>query len=195
MLYFDAFDAYIAKPSQCLAVITMYFMPAAWAMAAHSSARNLTGLNRGAKVSVAGHGNLRVVHDPFAGAVDAFALVRARRQGVDPPVDEHAESRFAPPAHPGVALLLALRGRRLGGPKRRTWSDQRRARQNPWRSKNIEWKVSCWSAPDFSRLCGPRFSDASPRPTRFGRTPGTRVPGDRCRRAADPPRSRPASNA
>ena len=48
MLYFDALERYIAKPSQCLAVITMYFMPAALAMPTHSSALNLTGLNRGA---------------------------------------------------------------------------------------------------------------------------------------------------
>ena len=40
-----AFEWNIAKPSWCLEVMTMYFMPASLAMRTHSSALNLTGLN------------------------------------------------------------------------------------------------------------------------------------------------------
>ena len=56
--------------------------------------------------------------NPFAEAADVRAVVNAGRNGIDTPVDEHPEARFAPPLHAGVALFLGFIGagrrRRLG---------------------------------------------------------------------------------
>ena len=58
----------------------------------------------------------RLVHDPLADAGVALALPFAGRQGVEPPVDEHAEFRLAPPGQArfarGFGGGLALRARR-----------------------------------------------------------------------------------
>ena len=101
----------MAKPSQCLAVMTRYFMPAALATATHCSALNLTGLKLLGVGLVLGHGDLGVVHDPFAQAGDFLAVILAGGHGVEAPMDEHAEARLAPPGHPRVALFFGLRGR------------------------------------------------------------------------------------
>ena len=63
---------------------------------------------------VVGHRNLAAVHDPLADAADLFAVPGSGGHGVEPPVDEHAEPRLAPPGHPLVALLLGLRGQAVG---------------------------------------------------------------------------------
>ena len=65
------------------------------------------------KLFVLGDRNVGPVHDPFPDARNLLALPRPRRNGVKPPMDEHAEPRFPPPLHPGVALGLRLRIPRL----------------------------------------------------------------------------------
>ena len=76
------------KPSWCLLVMVMYFIPAALASLTHSSASNLTGLNRGGSFCVLADRQLVVVHDPLALA----------QERVDAPVDEQAELRVLEPA-------------------------------------------------------------------------------------------------
>ncbi|MCU1247398.1 MAG: hypothetical protein JWQ49_427 [Edaphobacter sp.] len=53
---------------------------------------------------VVGDGDGEVVHDPFADVGGALAVPLACGDGVEAPVDEHAEAGFAPPLHAGVAL-------------------------------------------------------------------------------------------
>ena len=69
MLYLLTSDRYIAKPSWCLLVITMYFMPASCAICTHSSALNLTGLNWAARGSYSFTGILPrfMIHSPRPG--------------------------------------------------------------------------------------------------------------------------------
>ena len=59
MLYVLAFESNMAKPSWCLAVMTMYFMPASLASRTHSSASNFTGLNCAGQLLVLGDRDLR----------------------------------------------------------------------------------------------------------------------------------------
>ena len=72
---------------------------------------------------VFGDGNLRVVHDPFAGPVGhRLAVPDSGRHRVKAPVDKHAEPRFLQPRQPGVPLLNRLRvldGRHGMGRRRR----------------------------------------------------------------------------
>ena len=96
MFQSDCLVANMAKPSWCLLVMVMYFMPAALASATHSAASNSVGLNCGGQLLVFGDGHLAVVHHPFAVAEHA----------VDAPVDEHAELGVAKPF-----LLGGFRGR------------------------------------------------------------------------------------
>ncbi len=53
---------------------------------------------------VVGDGDGEVVHDPFADVVGALAVPFAGGDGVEAPVDEHAEAGIAPPCHARVAL-------------------------------------------------------------------------------------------
>ena len=53
---------------------------------------------------VVGDGDGEVVHDPLADVGGALAVPLAGGDGVEAPVDEHAEAGFAPPLHAGVAL-------------------------------------------------------------------------------------------
>ena len=53
---------------------------------------------------VLGDGDARAVHDPLADAGDGLAAVLAGGDGVEAPVDEHAEAGVAPPGHACVAL-------------------------------------------------------------------------------------------
>ena len=53
---------------------------------------------------VVGDGDGGVVHDPLADAGDLLAVPGAGGDGVEAPVDEHAEAGLAPPLHAGVAL-------------------------------------------------------------------------------------------
>ena len=92
----------------------MYFMPASLAVRTHSSALNFTGLNSLAYCAVFGHGDLAAVHDPLADAGDLLAVVGAGGDGIDAPVDEHAEAGLAPPFHAGVALGGGLVGVGIG---------------------------------------------------------------------------------
>src|SRR5262249_13095673 len=48
---------------------------------------------------VFGDGDFGVVHDPFADVLDLLSFIDAGGDGVDAPVDEHAEAGFAPPLH------------------------------------------------------------------------------------------------
>ena len=57
---------------------------------------------------VVGDGDGGVVHYPLADAGDLLAVPCAGRDGVEAPVDEHAEAGFAPPLHAGVLLSGGL---------------------------------------------------------------------------------------
>ena len=67
MLYGLAFESNIAKPSWCLLVMTMYFMPASFASCTQASALNLTGLNWPASCSYSFTGILArfMIHSPM----------------------------------------------------------------------------------------------------------------------------------
>ena len=69
MLYLLTSESYMAKPSWCLLVITMYFMPASSAIWTHSSALNFTGLNCVASCSYSATGILArfMIHSPMPG--------------------------------------------------------------------------------------------------------------------------------
>ncbi len=62
------------------------------------------GIELGRECFVVGDGDGEVVHDPFADVGGALAVPFACRDGVETPVDEHAEACLAPPLHAGVAL-------------------------------------------------------------------------------------------
>ena len=108
MLNGFAFESNMAKPSWCLAVMTMYFMPAALASATISCALKPVGLNCAGERFVVGDGDGGVVHDPLADAGDLLAVPGAGGDGVEAPVDEHAEAGLAPPRHAGVLLRGGL---------------------------------------------------------------------------------------
>lgn len=65
-------------------------------------------------------GNFGVVHDPLADAGDFFAIPIAGGQRIEAPVDEHAETRVAPPVE--AAFAFRVRGR--GGGRERCQEDQ-----------------------------------------------------------------------
>ena len=62
------------------------------------------GIELGGEGFVVGDGDGEVVHDPLADVSGALAVPLASGDGVEAPVDEHAEAGFAPPFHAGVAL-------------------------------------------------------------------------------------------
>ena len=62
------------------------------------------GVELGSEGLVVGYGDRGVVHDPLADAGDLFAVPGSGGDGVETPVDEHAEAGFAEPLHAGVAL-------------------------------------------------------------------------------------------
>jgi hypothetical protein len=62
------------------------------------------GVEFGREGFVVGDGDGGVVHDPLADAGDLLAVPGAGGDGVEAPVDEHAEACFAPPVHAGVEL-------------------------------------------------------------------------------------------
>ena len=63
------FESNSAKPSWCLDVITMYFMPASFASWTQASASNFTGLNCLASCSYSGTGICArfMIHSPMPG--------------------------------------------------------------------------------------------------------------------------------
>src|ERR1035438_8299663 len=69
MLYFVTLEPNMAKPSWCLLVMTMYFIPASSASFTHSSALNFTGLNCEASCSYSFTGIFPrfMIHSPFVG--------------------------------------------------------------------------------------------------------------------------------
>src|ERR1700723_1956291 len=76
MLKGSTLESNMAKPSWCFEVMPMYFIPEGF---------------------VVGDGDGGVVHYPLADAGDLLAVPCAGRDGVEAPVDEHAEAGFAPP--------------------------------------------------------------------------------------------------
>ena len=62
---------------------------------------------------VLGAGNVGPGHDPLADVLRSQSVILAGRDGVQAPMDEHAEARFAPPPHPLIALRV-VRGRAGG---------------------------------------------------------------------------------
>jgi len=62
------------------------------------------GIELGGECLVIGDRNGAAIHDPFADAGDLFAVPRAGGNGVESPVDEHAEARCPPPLHARIAL-------------------------------------------------------------------------------------------
>ena len=67
MFQSEAFEGNIANPSWCLAVITMYFMPACCARSAQASGSYFTGLNSLANLRYSATGILAVcmIHSPI----------------------------------------------------------------------------------------------------------------------------------
>ena len=53
---------------------------------------------------VFGHGDFGAVHDPFADAGNALAMIGAGGNGINAPMDKHAEPGLTPPGHARVAL-------------------------------------------------------------------------------------------
>ncbi len=92
----------MAKPSWCLLVITMYFIPASSAICTHSSALNFTGLNWVASCSYSFTGILArfMIHSPMPGIGLPFPF--AGGDAVQAPVDEQAELGLAEPFHFGI---------------------------------------------------------------------------------------------
>ena len=62
----------------------------------------------GSEGFVVGYGDGGGVHDPFTDAGDLLAVPRAGGDGVEAPVDEHAEAGLAPPLHASIALGWSL---------------------------------------------------------------------------------------
>ena len=105
MLKGSALEWNMAKPSWCLEVMTMYFIPADLGEGDPCrSASKFTGLNCVAEPCSPATGivALFMIHSPMPG--DPLAVLGARRDGVKAPVDEHAEARLSPPGHACVAL-------------------------------------------------------------------------------------------
>ena len=101
-------ERYMPKPSWCLLVMTMYFMPASLAIFTHSAASNFTGLNFPSELLILGYRELCLFEKPLAVLVVVFPL--ARGHGVHAPVDEHPEPCLAKPFHAGVVILRRFRG-------------------------------------------------------------------------------------
>jgi hypothetical protein len=62
------------------------------------------GVELGGEGFVVGDGDGEVVHDPLANVGGALAFPLTGGDGVEAPMDEHAEAGLAPPLHAGVAL-------------------------------------------------------------------------------------------
>ena len=92
----------------------MYFMPASLASAHPFVGVELDRVELLGVRAVFGDGDLAAVHDPLADAGDLLAVVGAGGDGIDAPVDEHAEPGLAPPGHAGVALGGRLVGVGIG---------------------------------------------------------------------------------
>ena len=157
MLKGFALESNMAKPSWCLAVMTMYFMPADLARATMSCALKPVGLNCGGEGLVVGDGDGGVVHDPLADAGDLLAVPVAGGDGVEAPVDEHAEAGFAPPLHAGVA---SGRGFRCPGWRGRDGGRARRARGSARRTNGAAKRTEAASRrASFTAI--PRAADAA----------------------------------
>ena len=110
-----SFVSNMAKPSWCLLVMTMYFMPASLAIAHPLLGVELDGIELVAELFVLRDGHLGLFQDPFA--VVLLVLPLARRHGIHAPVDEHAELGLAEPVHAGVVLFFGLLFVRGGDPR------------------------------------------------------------------------------
>src|ERR1700736_574915 len=62
------------------------------------------GVELGGEGLVVSDGNREVIHDPLADVGGSLAVPLAGGDGVEAPVDEHAEACLAPPLHAGVTL-------------------------------------------------------------------------------------------
>ena len=82
----------------------MYFIPADFGQRDDVVRIEAGGIELRGERLVVGDRDGGVVHDPFADARDLLAVPRACGNGVETPVDEHAEARFAPPCHACIAL-------------------------------------------------------------------------------------------
>ena len=51
------------------------------------------------------NGDLASMHDPLASSPYGVSFVSPAQNGVDAPVDEHAEARFLPPSHTGFTIF------------------------------------------------------------------------------------------
>ena len=113
MLYGLALDLNMAKPSWCLDVMTMYFMPASFA-SLHPGVRvELDRVEAGREPLVLLDRHLRTQHHPFAEARRALAVPFARRYGVEAPMNEEAVLGVTEPFE--ALLLCGIRSRgRLG---------------------------------------------------------------------------------
>ena len=81
--------------------MVMYFMPAAFASATHSTGSNSDRIELRRQLLVVGDGDLAIVHHPLA----------VTEHAVDAPVDEQAEPRVLEP----LARRQIRRGRAIAG--------------------------------------------------------------------------------
>src|SRR3954468_13449097 len=61
------------------------------------------------KLFIFRYGNFRAVHDPLADARNLAAFPFARRDRVEPPVNEHPEARIAKPRHSVLVRFSSTR--------------------------------------------------------------------------------------
>src|SRR5580692_1934863 len=66
------------------------------------------GIELRCKCFVIRNWNRGTVHDPLADAGDLLPIPSPGRNGVEPPMDEHAEPRLSPPAHTCISLGCRL---------------------------------------------------------------------------------------
>ena len=77
----------------------------------------LAGVEPGCQFFVLRQRDLQLIHDPLTNFDGAAAIPFAGGQGVESPVDKHAEARVAPPGHARLARfgrLSQVVGRRSG---------------------------------------------------------------------------------
>ena len=109
MLYLLALELNMAKPSWCLAVITMYFMPGILGDRHPLVGVEPHGLNSRRSFSYSATGILAwfMIHSPMPGTSLPF---HCRREARRAPVDEHAEAGIAPPLQAPFAFGIGEEG-------------------------------------------------------------------------------------
>ena len=100
MVQSETLESHMAKPSWCLLVIVMYFMPAAFASATQAAGSNSVGLNWRRQLFILRDRHFAIVHHPLAVA----------EHGVHAPMDEQAEPGVLEPFPRAEVLRARLVG-------------------------------------------------------------------------------------